>query len=156
LSRRSRDDFPLPFSSFSRNPNSFPRSGGAYLLSAKQRYNKRVISGVTAYIALGPSLEAGDLSKAKSFFTDEDEGTWKDLTAAGYLLSNAFRRSSTTPPDSLPAVKKWKAFQKAGEELMKAVQKKNAKGAYQSFIDSMTALDEYLEIVELPPTLEMK
>ena len=42
---------------------------------------------------------------AKDYFSNEADGGWKDLTAAGYLLSNAFRRSSSTAPDSLPAVK---------------------------------------------------
>ena len=80
-------------------------AGGAYLLSAKQRYNARVTAGVKGFGALESSLDGGRLDAAKAFFTTDDVGGWKDASAAGYLLSNAFRRSSTTPPDSLPTVK---------------------------------------------------
>ena len=80
-------------------------AGGVYLLSAKQRYNDRVVKAVRAFLSLGPSLEGGSIDQAKDFFTNEEPGTWKDGSAAGYLLANAFRRSSATPPDSLPAVK---------------------------------------------------
>lgn len=80
-------------------------AGGVYLLSAKQRYDKRVVAGTKAFLALSSSLEGGSLGEAKSFFAGDDEGTWKDLSTAGYLLANAFRTSSTTPPDRLPSVK---------------------------------------------------
>ena len=80
-------------------------AGGAYLLSAKQRYNERVKASIQGLLALEGSLKNGDSKPAKAYFESEDGGSWKDLTSAGYLLSNAFRRNSTTPPDSLPAVK---------------------------------------------------
>ena len=80
-------------------------AGGAYLLSAKQRYNDRVTAGVQGFLALGGPLESGDLGPVKTFFGEEDKGSWKDLSTAGYLLANAFRRNSTAAPDSLPAVK---------------------------------------------------
>lgn len=80
-------------------------AGGAYLLSAKQRYNERVTKGVTNFLALGPKLEAGSLEEANTYFSCNDAGCWSDLSAAGYLLANAFRRSASTNPDSLPAVK---------------------------------------------------
>ena len=80
-------------------------AGGAYLLSAKQRYNARVTAGVKGFAALESSLEGGSLDATKAFFTSEEVGAWKDASAAGYLLANAFRTSSTKPPDSLPTVK---------------------------------------------------
>jgi hypothetical protein len=80
-------------------------AGGAYLLSAKQRYNERVKAGVQGFLALQPALEAGDNAAVRPYFTGEDTGTWKDITSAGYLLANAFRRSSNQAPDSLPSVK---------------------------------------------------
>jgi hypothetical protein len=80
-------------------------AGGAYLLSAKQRYNERVKASVQGLLKAADDLKAGDSKLAMEYFASEEGGSWKDLTAAGYLLSNAFRRSSTTPPDSLPAVK---------------------------------------------------
>jgi hypothetical protein len=80
-------------------------AGGVYLLSAKQRYNERVTAGLRAFASLRASLDEGSLDKAADFFTNEEAGGWKDSSTAGYLLANAFRRTSTTPPDSLPAVK---------------------------------------------------
>ena len=80
-------------------------AGGAYLLSAKQRYNERVKKGVQGLLAAASALEGGSVAEAKAYFSGEDVGSWKDLSSAGYLLSNAFRRNSTAAPDSLPAVK---------------------------------------------------
>jgi len=80
-------------------------AGGAYLLSAKQRYNDRVKQGVEGFLSLGPKLQAEDINAVRAFFTSEDAGMWKDFSAAGYLLSNAFRTTSSAPPDSLPSVK---------------------------------------------------
>jgi hypothetical protein len=80
-------------------------AGGAYLRSAKQRYNDRVIAAVKALLVVEGTLESGSVAEAKEYFSGEAVGEWKDFTAAGYLLSNAFRRSSSTAPDSLPAVK---------------------------------------------------
>ena len=80
-------------------------AGGAYLLSAKKRYYERVKTSVTGLLKAYDELKNGDSKVAKEYFSSEDDGSWKDLTAAGYLLSNAFRRSSSTAPDSLPAVK---------------------------------------------------
>lgn len=76
-------------------------AGGAYLLSAKQRYNNRVIAGVKAFLA----LDSRDLSQVDAFFSTTEEGGWEDLSGAGYLLANAFRTSSTKAPDNLPSVK---------------------------------------------------
>ncbi|MGK3761041.1 MAG: hypothetical protein ACI8RD_013359 [Bacillariaceae sp.] len=80
-------------------------AGGAYLLSAKRRYYDRVKASVSSLMKVADGLKSGDSSIAKDFFSSEDGGSWTDLKAAGYLLSNAFRRSASTNPDSLPAVK---------------------------------------------------
>jgi len=74
-------------------------AGGAYLLSAKQRYNERVKQAVKGLLDVSSALAEGNSKPAKAYFSSEDGGSWKDLTAAGYLLSNAFRRNSTTAPD---------------------------------------------------------
>ena len=76
-------------------------AGGAYLLSAKQRYNKRVVAGIKGFLA----LEEGSSESAVEYFATDAEGGWADASAAGYLLANAFRTSSPKPPDSLPSVK---------------------------------------------------
>ena len=88
----------------SANASGGATAGGAYLLSAKQRYNERVKASVKGLLEVGAGLKAGSIKEAEVYFASEEAGSWKDLTAAGYLLSNAFRRSSTTSPDSLPAV----------------------------------------------------
>lgn len=72
-----------------------------FLTSAKQRYNQRVLTGVKAFLA----LDARNLGQVQAFFASPDEGAWEDLSAAGYLLANAFRTSSTKAPDNLPSVK---------------------------------------------------
>jgi hypothetical protein len=74
-------------------------AGGAYLLSAKQRYNERVKAGVKGF------AESGNVDGIRSYFASEDVGSWKDLSTAGYLLANAFRSNSSAAPDSLPSVK---------------------------------------------------
>merc|ERR1711957_248245 len=118
--------------------------GGAYLLSAKQRYNNRVTAGVKAFLALSSSLDSGTADGVKAFFATEDVGGWKDVSAAGYLLSNAFRRSSTTPPDNLPSVKKWKAFAKEVENLQKSTKKKDVKIIKTAYTKAEDLLDAYL------------
>mmetsp|Transcript_53772 Transcript_53772/g.80233 ORF Transcript_53772/g.80233 Transcript_53772/m.80233 type:complete len:240 (-) Transcript_53772:280-999(-) len=122
-------------------------AGGAYLLSAKQRYNDRVVKGLTAFSALG----AGDdlIAKSKEYFATEEVGGWKDASTAGYLLANAFRTSSATPPDRLPSVKAWKAFAKEVESMMKSIKKKESKGAAAAYANAMGALDAYVKEVEL-------
>lgn len=87
----------------------------------------------------------------------EEVGSWKDFSAAGYLLANAFRRNSTTPPDSLPSVKKWKAFAGDVESMTKSLKKKDTKGALVAYESALDKLDEYLvNGVELSPYAELK
>jgi hypothetical protein len=81
------------------NASGGATAGGAYLLSAKQRYNERVKESIKGILSAEKSLAAGNSQDAKAFFASEDAGSWKDLTTAGYLLSNAFRRNSTASPD---------------------------------------------------------
>lgn len=130
-------------------------AGGAYLLSAKKRYYERVKASVTGLLKAYDELKNGDSKVAKEYFSSEDDGSWKDLTAAGYLLSNAFRRSSSTAPDSLPAVKKYKAFAKEVENFQKALKKKGAAAALDAFPSVEVALEDWLSEIELPPSREL-
>ena len=130
-------------------------AGGAYLLSAKQRYNARVTAGVKAYLEIGSEIENGNINPAKAFFGTDQVGGWEDFASAGYLLANAFRRSSSTAPDSLPSVKKWKAFKAVVESLEKKVTKKKGVGAADVWNEGKAALDLYLEEVELPLSSEI-
>lgn len=137
------------------NASGGATAGGAYLLSAKQRYNERVKNSVQGLLAVGESLAKGDSKEAKLYFSNEDAGSYKDLTAAGYLLSNAFRRNSSSAPDSLPSVKKYKAFAKEVEDLQKALKKKGAGAASEKFPAVMEALDLWLAEIELPAAKEL-
>jgi hypothetical protein len=80
-------------------------AGGAYLLSAKQRYNERVKAGVKGFLSIQTALKNSDIPTLRTYFNSEDVGSWIDLTAAGYLLANAFRTTSNKAPDALPSVK---------------------------------------------------
>jgi hypothetical protein len=95
----------LPLAATRANASGGATAGGAYLLSAKQRYNERVRASVNGLLSAADALKSGDSKPAKEYFANEDGGSWKDLTSAGYLLSNAFRRNSSAAPDSLPSVK---------------------------------------------------
>ena len=72
------------------------------------------------------------------------------------LLANAFRTSSSKPPDTLPSVKKWKAFAKDVELLKLAASKKKADKMATAYGSAAEKLDAYLEAIELPPTMELK
>jgi len=131
-------------------------AGGAYLLSAKRRYYDRVKSSVSGLIRVDDGLKNGDSTIAKDFFSSETDGSWKDLTAAGYLLSNAFRRSASTSPDSLPAVKKYKAFVKEVDNFQKVLKKKGAAAATEVFSNNVeVALDVWLSEIQLPAAREL-
>lgn len=138
------------------NASGGATAGGAYLLSAKQRYNVRVTACIKSYLALSKSLEESSLDETKAFFTNSEVGGWEDGSSAGYLLANAFRTSSGKPPDSLPSVKKWKAFAAEQENLLKALKKKDINGVKTSYAKSEALLDSYLEAVELPSVMEMR
>jgi len=139
-------------SSSPANASGGATAGGVYLLSAKQRYNKRVLAGIKSFL----NLDARDLGQVNAFIESSEEGGWGDLSAAGYLLSNAFRTSSTKPPDSLPSVKKWKAFAKEIELLKRALSKKDAEKVFSAYKNAEEKLDAYLDAVELPSGMELK
>jgi len=136
------------------NASGGATAGGAYLLSAKQRYNERVIEGVQQFISLESSLSKGSVAEAAVFFDGNGKGTWKDTKAAGYLLANAFRRSSSTAPDKLPSVKAWKKFAAGVEAIQKPVSKKKAKPSLEAFLKAKEFLEPYLEEVDLTSALE--
>jgi len=127
-------------------------AGGVYLLSAKQRYNERVLAGIKSFLA----LDATDLGQVKAFIESSEVGGWEDFSAAGYLLANAFRTSSSKPPDALPSVKKWKAYAKDIEKLKLGLSKKDSKKVFSAYTDAEEKLDAYLEAVELPAVMELK
>ena len=71
-----------------------------------------------------------------------------------YLLANAFRLNQTKAPDNLPSVRAAKRFFKEMVFVEKAALKKrkNDKESVVHFAAALQALDEFLDLVELPPT----
>jgi glutathione S-transferase len=124
-------------------------AGGAYLLRAKQRYSARVSKGAEAYMGLGDAVAGGKLAAAP-FFAGDKNSPAEDFLGASFLLANAFRINSTTSPDSLPTVKKFKAFMKEYETTLALAKKKNnADAAVASYNGSVDLLKVYLTSVEL-------
>ena len=119
---------------------------------AKQRYNERVLAGTKAFL----NLDEKDIEQVKSFIESPDVGGWEDYSAAGYLLSNAFRTNSNKAPDALPSVKAWKAFAKEIELLKRAVSKKDGDKVLSVYGKAEEKLDAYLSEVELPSAMELK
>mmetsp|Transcript_59252 Transcript_59252/g.144865 ORF Transcript_59252/g.144865 Transcript_59252/m.144865 type:complete len:269 (+) Transcript_59252:212-1018(+) len=82
------------------------------------------------------------------------DSKWNDMKTSMYLLGNAFRLNQTKAPDNLPSVKAAKKFFKEMDLVEKAA-KKRKKGdndAVKHYAAALDALDEYLDLVELPPT----
>jgi hypothetical protein len=82
------------------------------------------------------------------------DSRYNDMKTSMYLLGNAFRTDQQKPPDRLPTVKAAKAFFKEMDELEKAVKKKpktNDPAAVQHYVAALDILDQYLDLVELPP-----
>ena len=72
-----------------------------------------------------------------------------------YLLGNAFRINQQKAPDNLPTVKAAKAFFKQTNLLERRAVKNPKTGdteATKIYALALDLLDEYLDLVELPPT----
>jgi hypothetical protein len=67
-----------------------------------------------------------------------------------YLLGNAFRINQTKAPDNLPTGQAAKAFFTKVNAMEKRISK-NDKSAIQDYANSLDILDNYLDLVELPP-----
>jgi hypothetical protein len=82
------------------------------------------------------------------------DSTYNDMKASMYLLGNAFRINQTKAPDNLPTVKAAKAFFREMDLVEKAAKKgkANDKEAVGHYAQALDILDEYLDLVELPPT----
>jgi len=81
------------------------------------------------------------------------DSPYNDMKTSMYLLGNAFRINQQKPPDSLPTVKAAKAFFKEMDAMEKRVKKGKAadKDAVGHYAAALQILDEYLDLVELPP-----
>mmetsp|Transcript_74162 Transcript_74162/g.214837 ORF Transcript_74162/g.214837 Transcript_74162/m.214837 type:complete len:243 (+) Transcript_74162:158-886(+) len=82
------------------------------------------------------------------------DSIYNDMKTSMYLLANAFRINQTKAPDNLPTVKAAKAFFKEMDAMEKRVKKGKAgdKEAIGHYAAALDILDEYLDLVELPPT----
>jgi len=81
------------------------------------------------------------------------DSIYNDMKTSMYLLANAFRLNQTKAPDNLPTVKAAKAFFKEMDAMEKRVSKKKDgdKEAIGHYAAALDILDEYLDLVELPP-----
>jgi len=83
------------------------------------------------------------------------DSRYNDMKASMYLLGNAFRINQQKAPDNLPTVKAAKAFFKEMDAMEKTVLKKpkeNDVAAVKHYAAALDILDQYLDLVELPPT----
>lgn len=81
------------------------------------------------------------------------DSPYNDMKTSMYLLGNAFRINQQKPPDALPSVRAAKAFFKEMDAMEKRVKKGKAgdTAAVGHYAAALDVLDEYLDLVELPP-----
>ncbi|KAL7544065.1 hypothetical protein ACHAXR_013569 [Thalassiosira sp. AJA248-18] len=84
------------------------------------------------------------------------DSRYNDMKTTMYLLGNAFRINQQKAPDNLPTVKAAKKFFKQMNLFERRVLKKpgpskNDKDAAAIYATALDLLDEYLDLVELPP-----
>ena len=81
------------------------------------------------------------------------DSKYNDMKASMYLLGNAFRINQQKAPDNLPTVKAAKAFFREMDAMEKKVKKGKAgdNDAIANYAKALDILDEYLDLVELPP-----
>lgn len=82
---------------------------------------------------------------------------YNDMKTSMYLLGNAFRINQQKAPDNLPTVKAAKGFFKEMDAMEKRVTSKkgsklNDKESIGHYAAALDFLDEFLDLVELPPT----
>jgi len=82
------------------------------------------------------------------------DSRYNDMKTSMYLLGNAFRINQTKAPDNLPSVRAAKSFFKQMDGLDKALKskKKDALLVVKFYSAALDVLDEFLDLVELPPT----
>ena len=122
---------------------------GAFLAVGELATYDQVKHEIKTRLGLKEGVSNGKLLK-NAFFEGGKDSAAEDFLAAAYLLANAFRTNSTTAPDSLPTVKKLKAFMKEYETLLKLAKKKGSEDpALESYEKSVVLLKEYLASVDL-------
>lgn len=87
--------------------------------------------------------------------TDIFDSRYNDMKTSMYLLGNAFRINQQKAPDNLPTVKAAKKFFKQMNLFERKVLKNpktNDSEATAIYATALDLLDEYLDLVELPPT----
>ncbi|KAL3768439.1 hypothetical protein ACHAW5_005852 [Stephanodiscus triporus] len=83
------------------------------------------------------------------------DSRYNDMKTSMYLLGNAFRINQTKAPENLPSVQAAKKFFKQMNkfELIVSRDAKSAGAkAAEIYANALDCLDEYLDLVELPPT----
>eukprot|EP00571_Detonula_confervacea_P016454 CAMPEP_0172304848 /NCGR_PEP_ID=MMETSP1058-20130122/6218_1 /TAXON_ID=83371 /ORGANISM="Detonula confervacea, Strain CCMP 353" /LENGTH=264 /DNA_ID=CAMNT_0013016241 /DNA_START=34 /DNA_END=828 /DNA_ORIENTATION=+ len=84
------------------------------------------------------------------------DSRYNDMKTTMYLLGNAFRINQTKAPENLPSVQASKKFFKQMNIFERKVlgkkMKKSEGTAAEIYATALDLLDEYLDLVELPPT----
>jgi hypothetical protein len=83
------------------------------------------------------------------------DSRYNDMKTSMYLLGNAFRINQTKAPDNLPSVKAAKKFFKQMNKFELVVLKDPTSGGDKAkalYATALDCLDEFLDVVELPPT----
>lgn len=85
------------------------------------------------------------------------DSRYNDMKASMYLLANAFRTDQQKPPDRLPTVQAARAFFKEVNDLEKIVKSGGSSSSAEiaaaaKYSAALDILDQYLDLVELPPT----
>ena len=123
-------------------------AGGAYLIRAKERYNARVVAGSKVWFTdLKAAVDDKDATKIAAIFAKD--GAYDDLAAAGFLLANAFRINSTTPPDNIIQVKKFKKFKAAADTIPANAKKRKINT--DDYTTATNLLTDFLNSVDLAP-----
>ena len=85
------------------------------------------------------------------------DSRYNDMKTSMYLLGNAFRINQQKAPDNLPTVKAAKKFFKQmnifeRKVLGTSIKKEQKLSSASVYLEALDILDEYLDLVELPPT----
>lgn len=138
----------------------------------KRSYQNRIVEDVKDFKRLGAAIDNGDLSPESSvwvsFFIEfqrreaDDVGRTyaaladlvgtKDVSGCGLLLATSYGKPGK-PADNLPSVKKFNAMAKLFDPIKAAGKKGDAAKVKSAWTKAGAALSEYLEAVELPPSL---
>ena len=162
---------PVPAQAFDgAGSSSYAGRTPASKAEIKKSYQTRVIADVKDFKKLGGAIQNGQtegdewvnffiefqrrepdsVGRTYAGFVDLVGG--KDLSGCGTLLAASYAKPGK-PADGLPSVKKYNAMAKSFDPIKAAGKKGDVGKAKVAWGKASEALKEYLETVELPPSL---